>query len=66
MSSRSSVLGEIGWLLYFLAVFAVLIYVFNIFLVPLHFNDKIADVLAGLVAGLAMIATRAYAARRAR
>lgn len=53
-------------MLYFLAVFAVLVYAFNIFLVPLHFNDKIADVLAGLVAGLAMIGTRAYVARRTR
>jgi thiol:disulfide interchange protein len=56
---RSSILTEIGWLAYFLAVFAVFMYVFNVFVVPHHFNDKIADVLAGLVAIAVYMITRA-------
>ncbi|HET9030804.1 MAG TPA: hypothetical protein VFN49_11585 [Candidatus Aquilonibacter sp.] len=59
MQQRSSLLVEFGWLALFLAVFAVLVYVFNIFIVPHHFNDKVADVLAGLFAGLVMISLRA-------
>lgn len=59
MQRRSSILAEVGWLAYFFAIFVVLIYALNIFLVPHHFNDKIADVLAGVFAGLIMIATRA-------
>jgi hypothetical protein len=56
---RSSILAEIGWLAYFFAVFVILVYVFNLYLVPHHFNDKIADVLAAVFAALVMIATRA-------
>jgi hypothetical protein len=59
VQSRSSILAEIGWLAYFLAVFALLVYLLNIFVVPHHFNDKVADVLAGVFAAIAMIATRA-------
>jgi hypothetical protein len=63
---RSSVIAEIGWLAYFLAVFVVLMYLAVIFVVPHHFNDKIAIVLAGILAGSVMIATRsAVAARKA-
>jgi cell division protein FtsW (lipid II flippase) len=56
---RSSILAEVGWLAYFFAIFVLLVYVFNIFVVPHHFNDKIADVLAAGFAAVAMIATRA-------
>lgn len=56
--------AEIGWLAYFLAIFALLVYTFNIFVVPHHFNDRIADVLAAVFAALAMIATRSWYARR--
>jgi len=59
MQQRSSILAEIGWLALFFAVFVAAMYIFNIFLVPHHFNDKIADVLAGIVAALVMIAVRA-------
>ena len=59
MQPRSSILAELGWLAYFFAIFVILVYVLNIFLVPHHFNDKIADVLAAVFAGLIMIATRA-------
>jgi hypothetical protein len=56
---RSSILIEFGWLAYFFAVFVILVYLFNIFVVPHHFNDKIADVLSGGIAAIVMIATRA-------
>jgi hypothetical protein len=56
---RSSILAELGWLAFFLAVFAVLVYVFNIFIVPHHFNYIVANVLAGGLAAIVMILTRA-------
>jgi hypothetical protein len=59
VKQRSSILTELGWLAYFFVAFIVLIYAFNIFVVPHHFNDKVADVLAGVFAGLIMIVTRA-------
>lgn len=55
---RSSILTEIGWLAFFLVVFAILVYAFNIFIVPHHFNDKVAIMLAAILAGLAMITAR--------
>ncbi|MDQ2864897.1 MAG: hypothetical protein M3R51_01590 [Candidatus Eremiobacteraeota bacterium] len=64
MHRNSSVLFEFGWLAYFLVVFALLVYAFNIFIVPHHFNDRIADVLAGILAGIALIVTRSRFARR--
>lgn len=60
---RSSVLVEIGWLAFFIAVFVVLVYLLVGLLVPHHFNDKIAIALAALFAGLIMIGTRAWATR---
>jgi hypothetical protein len=57
---RSSILVEIGWLAYFLAVFVAMVYLMVLFVVPHHFNDKIAITLAGFVAGIAMITTRAW------
>ncbi|MDE2481639.1 MAG: hypothetical protein KGN02_05580 [bacterium] len=66
MQQRSSVLVEIGWLGLFLAIFAILVYAFNLVLVPHHFNDKIAIMLAAVFAGVAMIAARAYSMRRSR
>lgn len=64
MQQRSSVAGELGWLLYWVVAFVLLVYLFNIFIVPLHFNDKVADVLAGIFSGLIMIVTRAYVTKR--
>ena len=61
---RSSVRAEIGWLAYFLAVFVALVYLLVRGLVPHHFNDKIAIVLAAMLAGLIMIGTRAWVSRR--
>ena len=61
----TSVLAELGWLAYFLAVFAALVYVMVLFVVPHHFNDKVAIALAGIFAGVIMIATRARWGRKA-
>lgn len=62
---RSSILMEFAWLAYFLAVFAISVYLMVLLVVPHHFNDKIAIALAGIFAALVMIATRAAFARRA-
>ncbi len=56
---RSSLLVEFGWLAFFFAMFVVLVYAFNLFVVPHHFNDKIAIMLAAIIAGVVMIAVRA-------
>ncbi len=64
--SRSSVAAEVAWLAYFIAVFVVAVYLLVGLLVPHHFNDKIAIVLAAIFAGLVMIATRAWVTARTR
>ena len=64
MQKRSSIAAEIGWLAYFFVIFVIAVYVLNLFLVPHHFNDKIADTLAAIVAALVMIGTRAAYAKR--
>lgn len=61
---QSSVLGEIGWLAYFLAVLVVAVYALVRLLVPHHFNDKVAIMLAAIFSGLVMIATRAWVTAR--
>jgi hypothetical protein len=57
---RSPVAVEIAWLAYFLFVFVAAVYLLLRTLVPHHFNDKIAIVLAALFAGLILIGTRAW------
>jgi hypothetical protein len=59
-NSRSSVSAEFGWLAYFLAVFVASVYALVRLLVPHHFNDKVAVMLAAIFAGLIMIGTRAW------
>lgn len=59
VQQRSSLLTEFGWLAFFFAMFVVLVYAFNLFIVPHHFNDKIAVMLAAIIAGVVMIAVRA-------
>jgi hypothetical protein len=61
---QSSLAAEIGWLAFFLVVFAASVYLFVRSLVPHHFNDKIAVALAAIFAGLILIAVRAWAAGR--
>jgi hypothetical protein len=62
--ARSSVVAEIAWLVYFLAVFAIAVYAMVLLVVPHHFNDKIAIALAGIFAALVLIVTRAKIGRR--
>ena len=62
----SSVLGELGWLAYFLAVFAVVAVLMIAFVVPHHFNDRVAIMISAIFAGLAMIVTRAWWTQRTR
>ena len=63
--AKSSVAAELGWLLFFLAVFAAVTYALLRWLVPHHFNDRIAVLLAAILAGLVMIFTRAGLSKRA-
>jgi len=55
----SSVSREIGWLAYFLVLFAAVVYLLLRTLVPHHFNDKVAIALAAIFSGLIWIGTRA-------
>jgi membrane protein implicated in regulation of membrane protease activity len=62
--AKSSISTEIGWLAFFLLVFAATVYLLVRLLVPHHFNDKIAIMLAAIFAGLILIFTRAWLTRR--
>jgi hypothetical protein len=64
--SRSPVWIEIAWLGFFLIVFVASVYLFVRTLVPHHFNDKVAIMLAAIFSGLILIASRAWVASRAR
>lgn len=57
----SSISTEIAWLAYFLLVFIVSTYLLLRNLVPHHFNDKVAVMLAAIFSGLVLIGTRAFA-----
>lgn len=61
---KSSIGAEFAWLAFFLVVFAAAAYALLRWLVPHHFNDKIAVLLAAIFAGLVMIFTRASVSRR--
>jgi hypothetical protein len=63
---QSSIAKEIAWLGFFLAVFVVLVYLFERALVPHHFNATVAIVLAAMFAGLILIGVRATFGSRAR
>lgn len=63
---RSSVMAEVAWLGFFLAIFVAAVYLLVRTLVPHHFNDKIAIMLAAIVAGLVMIGVRASVESRAK
>jgi hypothetical protein len=63
--AKSSISTEIGWLAFFLVVFAATVYLLVRLLVPHHFNDKIAIMLAAIFAGLILIFARAWLTRRA-
>ncbi len=63
--SRSSIGQELFWLLLWLVIFIVITVLLLKFVVPHHFNDRIAVMISGIVSGLAMILLRAYVSRRA-
>jgi high-affinity Fe2+/Pb2+ permease len=59
-------MAEVAWLGFFLAIFVAAVYLLVRTLVPHHFNDKIAIMLAAIVAGLVMIGVRASVESRAK
>jgi len=61
---RSTVGKELLWLLYFLVMLTVLEYLMLRFVVPTGFNDRVAVMVAALIAGVAWIVLRAVAMRR--
>jgi uncharacterized membrane-anchored protein len=63
--SQSSIGQELLWLAAWAAIFIVVTIVMLKFVVPHHFNDRIAVVISAIISGVAMIALRAYASRRA-
>ena len=63
--SKSSIGRELLWLLIWFVIFATVMVLMIKFVVPHHFNDKIAIMISAIVAGLAMIGLRAYVTRRA-
>jgi len=64
--NRSSSIGaELGWLALFLVIFIAITYCMLRFVVPLHFNDRIAVILSAIVSGVIWVAVRAWYVRRA-
>lgn len=63
--SESSIGRELLWLLVWLAIFVFFEVMLLKFVVPHHFNDRVAVMIAAIVSGLIMIALRAYVTRRA-
>ncbi|HZZ63909.1 MAG TPA: hypothetical protein VFE17_00295 [Candidatus Baltobacteraceae bacterium] len=64
-SANSSIGRELLWFLAWLAIFVVITWALLRFLVPHHFNDRIAVLLAAIATSLVWIGLRGYAARRA-
>ncbi len=64
--NRSSSIGaELGWLVLFLVIFVAITYCMLRFIVPLHFNDRIAVILAAIVSGVIWVVIRAWYVSRA-
>lgn len=63
--SQSSIGQELLWLLVWAVIFIVITWLMLKFVVPHHFNDRIAVMISAIVSGVAMIALRAYVSRRA-
>lgn len=61
----SSIGAEMRWLLVFLAIFVVITFLMLKFVVPHHFNDRIAVTIAALLSGVIWMLLRAKAAGRA-
>lgn len=63
--SPSSIGQELLWLLVWIVIFAILTVLLLKFVVPHHFNDRIAVMISAILSGVAMIVLRAYFTRRA-
>jgi predicted PurR-regulated permease PerM len=63
--SQSSIGQELLWLLVWAVIFAAITFVLLRFVVPHHFNDRIAVIISAIISGVAMIGLRAYFSRRA-
>ncbi len=63
--SQSSIGRELLWLLIWAAIFIVITVLLLRFVVPHHFNDRVAVMISAIVSGVAMISLRAYVTRRA-
>ncbi len=63
--SRSSIGRELLWLIVWIVLFAGCTTLLLAYVVPHHFNDRIAVMLAAIASSLAWIALRAYFTRRA-
>jgi hypothetical protein len=63
--SQSSIGQELLWLLVWAVMFAAITFVLLRFVVPHHFNDRVAVMISAIVSGVAMIGLRAYFSRRA-
>ncbi len=63
--SNSSIGQELLWLLAWLLIFVVFTVLLLKFLVPHHFNDRIAVLISAIISSLVWIGLRAYATRRA-
>lgn len=64
-SSPPSVAGELLWLFIWLVLFVAITTAMIKYVVPHHFNDRVAVMISAIVSGLAMIGLRAYFTRRA-
>jgi undecaprenyl pyrophosphate phosphatase UppP len=63
--SQSSIGQELLWLLVWGLIFIVITVLMLKFVVPHHFNDRVAVMISAIVSGIAMISLRAYVSRRA-
>lgn len=61
--SKSSIGRELLWLLVFLVIFAIVATLMLVYVVPHHFNDRVAMLIAAILSGLLLIALRRYADR---
>ncbi|MBV9272226.1 MAG: hypothetical protein JO165_14115 [Candidatus Eremiobacteraeota bacterium] len=64
--NQSSVGEELRWFGLWLLVFVVVTYLMLRLVVPHHFNDRVAIMIAGILAAVAMIALRARLTGRSR
>lgn len=63
--SQSSIGRELLWLLIWAVIFIAITVLMLKYVVPHHFNDRVAVMISAIVSGVAMIALRAYVSRRA-